>query len=320
MATNTINTYHTLIELAKRHDPKKNTAELIDILSKENPFIEEAHWEEANDLTSHTFTQIIAEPSGEFTQINKGVKFASGRTKQVNERIAMLESASCVDLRLLKKSRDKEKYIADENRMHVRGMGKTFHASVIYDNAAIDPDRINGFFTRYPNLGSNVISNGATTGSTHTSILVIKWGRDGVYFVYPRGSKGFIEEDGPKEELIQPDAGEGYRAQVTMFKIEFGVCIADPRNYQRICNIATEGTSHNFDHKPLIKALNNLTSRENAVIYVNKDIKTQMDIAMVDKTNVNYTMKEAYGRPMLHFQGVPVKECEGILSAESQVT
>ncbi len=318
MATNTINTYHSLIELAKRHDPKKNTAELIDILSAKNPMIEEAHWEEANDLTSHTFTQVLTEPAGEFTQVNKIVSFASGRTKQVTERIAMLESASCVDLRLLRKARSPEKYIAEENKMHVRGMGKTFHNSVIYDNASINPDRINGFFTRYPVLGTNVRTNGATTGSTHTSILVVKWGRDGVYFVYPRGSKSLITEDGPEEQLIQATGG-GYKAMVTMFKIEFGMCVADARNFQRICNIGT-GATNNFDHKVLIKSLNDMTDTDNAVIYVNKAVKAQMDIAMVDKTNVNYTMQEAYGRPMLHFQGIPVKVCEGILSAESQVS
>ena len=58
MATD--HTYHSLVELAKRVDPKGNMADLIDLLAENNPMLEEAYWLEANDLNSHEFTQIIA--------------------------------------------------------------------------------------------------------------------------------------------------------------------------------------------------------------------------------------------------------------------
>ena len=85
MATKTINDYHTLVELAKRTDPNGNSAELINILAENNPMLEEAHWEQANDLNSHEYTQVIELPAGDFGRINKGIAYSAGRTKQVVE-------------------------------------------------------------------------------------------------------------------------------------------------------------------------------------------------------------------------------------------
>lgn len=320
MATIETNDYHTLIELAKRHDPNGNTAELIDILSKKNPMLEEAHWEEANDLTSHTFTQIIAEPAGEWGRINKGVTFANGRTEQVKEPIAMLESASLVDVRLLERARNPEKYLAEENKMHVRGMGKTAHTGILYGNSATNPDTVNGLFNRYNLTSKSNVIGASGTGSDVTSIAIVKWGRDGVYFTYPRGGKRIISESGPKEELIQPTAGKGYKAMVTFFRLNFGICVADDRCFQRIANIESAGTSNIFDEDDVITALNNIPDRENVVIYVNPTIKTQMDIALKDKTNVHFTIEEAWGKPTVHFQGVPVRVCEGIVNTETAIS
>jgi len=320
MSTIAVNNYLTLIELAKRHDPDGNTADLIDTLSKQNPMLEEGHWEEANDLTSHLFTQVIEEPSGEWGQINKGVTFAGGRTKQVKEPIAMLESAVKVDLRLLDRARNPEKFFADECKMHLKGMGKTAHSGILYGNNASDPDKINGLFTRY-NLTSmaNVYGNSGT-GSDVTSIAIVKWGKDATYFAYPRGGKKIIEESGAREELIQPSTTTGYKAMVNFFKLNFALCVADDRAFQRVANIETTGTSNIFDEDAIITALNKMPDLMNVVIYVNRTIKTQMDIALKDKTNVHFTVEEAWGRPTVHFQGVPVRLCEGILDTETAIS
>jgi len=54
------------------------------------------------------------------------------------------------------------------------------------------------------------------------------------------------------------------------------------------------------------------------VIYVNKTLKTQMDIDAKDKANVNYTTANVWGVPTLMFRGVPVKICEGIVNTEDE--
>jgi hypothetical protein len=43
-------------------------------------------------------------------------------------------------------------------------------------------------------------------------------------------------------------------------------------------------------------------------------------VAADDKTNVNYDARDPFGRPLMTFQGHPVRLCEAILDTESAVS
>lgn len=321
MATKTLNDYHTLVELAKRTDPNGNSAELINILAERNPMLEEAHWERANDLNSHEFTQVIELPKGEFGRINKGIAYSAGRTKQVVEPICEIAEAYCVDDRLLKKAPSPQEYLAQEAALHVEGMGQTAHATLLYGNRGTNPDAINGFMTRYNSLSmTDSVTNNGGSGADVASILVVNWGRDSAYLAYPREFGDFLVEKGPSDQWIQPAAGTGYWGKVITWSINMGLCIANPKNVQRICNIETTGSSNIFSDDKLITALNKMDKTDNAVIYVNKAIYTQMQIAFKNRANVNFTMQEAWGRPIMHFMGIPVKKCDQMLSTETALS
>lgn len=320
MATKTINDFHTLIELAKRTDPKGNTAELINILAEKNPMLEEAHWERANDLNSHEFTQVIELPTGEFGRINKGIAYSAGRTKQVVEPICEIADAYCVDERLLKKAPSPQQFLADEAALHVEGIGQTAHRTLLYGNRGTDPDAINGFMTRYNTLTNPNVINGGGSGSDTASILVVNWGRDGAYLAYPREFGDFLVEKGPSDQWIQPEQGKGYWGKIITWSIHMGLCIANPKNVQRIANLETSGSSNIFSDSALITALNKMDRTDNAVIYVNRTIYTQMQIAFKDRANVNFTMEEAWGRPIMHFMGIPIKRCDEMLATETALS
>ena len=319
MATKTINDYHTLVELAKRTDPQGNTAELINILAEKNPMLEEAHWERANDLNSHEYTQVIELPKGEFGRINKGIAYSAGRTKQVVEPICEITDAYCVDDRLLKMSASPQEYLAKEAALHVEGIGQTAHKTLLYGNKGTDPDAINGFMTRYNTLSNPNVIGGGGTGSDTASILIVNWGRDGAYLCYPREFGDFLTEKGPSDQWIQPTAGTGYWGKVITWSIRMGLCIANPRNVQRIANLETSGSSNIFSDSDLITALNKMDRTDNAVIYVNRQIYTQMQIAFKDRANVNFTMEQAWGRPIMHFMGIPIKRCDEMLATETAI-
>lgn len=320
MGTYTLNTYHTLVELAKRTDPKGNSAELINILAEKNPMLEEAHWEEANDLNSHEFTQIITEPSAGWGRINKDIPFSAGRTKQVVEPMGTLVDAFKIDDRLLAKAPNASDYLAKEAKIHLEALGKRAHAALLYGNRGADPDGITGFMTRYNSLSdTDSIINAGGSGADVASILVVKWGRDGAYLAYPREFGRFIREEGPKQQWLTEAGGAagGYYAEIMTWSMSLGLCIAKPKNVQRICNIETSGSSNIFDPDDLVTALDRLDSTDGAVIYVPRAIYTQMNINLMNKSNTAYTREEEWGRPVLKFFGVPVKVCDQMLTTET---
>lgn len=313
-----LNNYHTLVELAKRTKPDGNMAELINTLAEKNPMLEEAHWEQANDINSHQFVQVISEPMGSFGRINKDIPFSAARTKQVVEPIGSIVDALKVDERLLEKAPNASEYMAREAELHVSGMGKTAHRTLLYGSRAVEPDGIDGFMTRLSALGSNVI-NGGATGAATSSILVVKWGRDGAYLTYPRNFGKFLEEKGPDRVWVSEGQGAsgGYWAQVATWAINMGLCIAKPKNVQRIANISAAGGQNGFNADLLVQALDSLDNTDGAVIYVPKAVYTQMNIALMNKTNTHYSREEEWGRPVLHFMGIPVKRCDQMLATET---
>lgn len=324
MAATDLGSYTTLLELKNAHAPDGNMAKIIDILWKRNSILRDAAWVEANDLTSHVFGQTVSEPSGSFGVINRGVAYEDGVTKQVREPIGMLESYARIDERLLKKARNKEQFRSQRNALAIKGLDKTFHSKFLYGSLATEPEGVDGVGTRidsttdWPN--STKLAGGS--GSDTTSIWVVKWGEEGVFLTYPRGDKAqtMIEEEDLGRQLIHDTTG-AYTAWVTHFMINFGICIADPKAIQRIANVETTGTTNIFDEDHLIEVMNRMPDTENAVIYVNETIKTQMDIALKDKTNVNFTIDEAWGRKgVLHFKGVPVRMVDAILNTETAIS
>ncbi len=112
MATIDTSTDYTLLDLVRGHDPNGNTARIINTLWSVGDLIKDFRWYEANDFTSHTITQSLTEPAGKFGIITAGIEYSPAKTKQVVEGLAMLETYSRIDERLLRRMRDPEQFRA----------------------------------------------------------------------------------------------------------------------------------------------------------------------------------------------------------------
>ena len=132
MATIDTSTEYTILDLLKGHDPDGNIARIINTLWTRGDLIKDMRWYEANDFTTHTFTQSLTEPAGSFGVINVGVPYAAAKTKQVKEELAMLETYSRIDERLFRRTRDPEQFRSQRNTMVISGMTKTFNSTVLY--------------------------------------------------------------------------------------------------------------------------------------------------------------------------------------------
>ena len=324
MATIDTSTEYTILDLLKGHDPDGNIARIINTLWTRGDLIKDMRWYETNDFTTHTFTQSLTEPAGSFGVINVGVPYAAAKTKQVKEELAMLETYSRIDERLLRRTRDPEQFRSQRNTMVISGMTKTFNSTVLYASAAVDPEKINGFLLCFPTLASLALgpsgkSAGRAAAGAVSSIYVIKHGEDGVFAVYPRGGRNAIFEEDLGRQLVQDTATTAFTAVVSHFGINFGLCIADPRCFQRICNIMPTGAANIFNEDDLIEVLENMPDTNGAGIYVPKAVKVQMNIAFKNR-NPNFgTGTDGWGKPVMTFQDVPVRRLDQILITEAVV-
>jgi hypothetical protein len=151
-----------------------------------------------------------------------------------------------------------------------------------------------------------------------------------VNLVYPRNDPqggtmyGIKMEDFGKQIITV--SSKKYPAWQTWFECHFGLFIHDPRCIKRIVNISTTNIDgvddFSFDEDYLIDAVTDLEYEgEGAVIYVNKTVMAQMWKRANAKTNVNYTIDAGpFGKPIVRFNGIPIKRVDQIGSTQATVS
>jgi hypothetical protein len=326
MGQSEINAQLTLMELAKRTH-NSNIQRISEVLSTKNIILKDAVWAPANGPTSHTFTKRLSEPSGTWRQLNYGVQPEASMTQQIVEGIGMLEAYSKVDKVLVELAENPAEFRFTEDLAFLAGLGKTFATALMYANKSTNPEQFDGFTTRY-NAASdaNVWDNG-DTGSVSSSIWLVKWSTtEGAHLVYPKSHNAFgIDHEDLGKQLVEDSAGGLYEAYVSHFKVHAGLCVKDDRSVQRIASIdssITVGSGAGFlDIDYVVKALNQMLD-DDCVMYVNRAVKTILDIYAIDKSNGFYTQMpdgNIWGRPVTYFQGIPIRLVEALVNTEDAV-
>lgn len=318
---------YTLMELAKR-TTNNNLVEIAEVLNTSKDLVQDATWMEANQLNSHVGTRRTRLPNGTFRQANQGVVGDASSTRQITEPIGRLEGHSKIDEAILDIAPDKQLARSQEDLAYVEGMGQTFETKVFYGNIAQYENEIDGLSTRsdYNSATApNVQSSGVTAGTGNTtSLWIIEWGPRMVHMIYPKGSQAGLSTTDEGRRYVQDtnDATKWLFMWVTKFVIQFGLFINDPRYVQRVCDIATSGSSNLLNDNDIIASLNKMPKAgggPTARIYANRNLKTQFDILAKDKTNVNYFVENVFGEPMTIFRTVPIRLAEGLLNTETAI-
>lgn len=332
MATLDLTSAFTLVEIAKRTWGNE-VLPLANALVQRNDIVRDALWFEANGPTHHIYSKVIALPSGTWRILNSGVDKKVGQTRQVDERIALLEGASEIDEAALLMSPDPLMIRSQEDLLFLEGMGQQFAQALFYGNQwksnsgapthMTEPEKLVGLGARYYNSSSHSnVQLAGGSGADLTSIWIVEWSPNGVFLAYPRGAKttGVERVDNGRQRLLDSNS-KPFWGYCTQFKINAALCVKDDRAVQRIANIETAGSTSIFDPDLLIKALNKMPSMgEGATIYCNRTIKSQIDINAKDKSNVFYTAQDPYGRSITYFRGVPVHLCEQLIDTEEAIS
>lgn len=315
---------YTLLELAKRTN-QGNLVTIAEILNEMNEIMQDAVWVEANQLLGHVGTQRTSLPTGTHRMANAGVAPTASSTKQITEPIARLEALSDIDEAIIDIAPDKAEARAQEDRAFVEGLGQTMCETLLYGSLSDDQSTFNGLATRYNLTSKSNVIGGSGTGSDTTSLWVIEWGPTKVHLIYPKGSKAGLEHNDKGKVRVMSDetTAKPYYAYESQFVAWYGLFVHDDRCVQRIANIETSGSDNLLDDDDVITAINLLPTMGgsgSARIYVNRTLRTQMDIMAKDKMNVNYTSDTAFGAPVTKFRGIPVRLVEQILNTETAIS
>lgn len=333
MATTAIKPYQqlTLIEQARRTDPSGNLTVIAEVLNEENPVIQDAPWVQANDTWAHKTTRRSYVPQGTWRKINSGVGISATRTIEIIEGIGMCEIYAENDKDLIDSFPDPAQARMDEAMGFIEGMNQQLAYQMLYGTTVAYPERFDGLANRMASLATTTnVRNAGGTGSDLTSIFIVQWGVNKVHMIYPKGH--------PFMGITHRDLGEAtvststtsvanaaqYQAYRDHFQVKCGMVVRDERCIARLANIETTGTDNIFDEDDLITLLNRMPmAGRGSTLYCNETVLTQMEIALKDKNNVNYTPSRGEGlagEPVMYFRGNPVKKCDQIINTEDALS
>ena len=338
MATFDISVVPTLADVINHNSPAGGVKDIQDVLEyRKRSLIEEGYWVRASDNTSHEMLINSTRPDATAVRYNMGAPFVNPTQTPKKEQLMRLETNFKIDVRILEKSNDPVKYFRQKKKQAFEGMMDTFAKIALSQGGLGDSStnelHIDGLLKRRSTLGANCVGLGATGSGTLGSMLVVKWGEEGVFFLHPKdGARTIVEKDvtaGGKEITVYDASGNPYQVLMTNWSWEFGIGVADETCLQRICNIAASGSNSFFDDATYPfkgeDALSDAFSRlpggntDNTAIYVGPTMYAQM-MKRVRRGTSPITLSDMWGRQMLSFYGVPVLRDDFYAFTESTIS
>jgi len=332
MATVLGTTALTLVDYAKRMDPKGNVdPAIVELLAQQNPVTEHMPWVEGNLTTGHRTTVRTGLPTPTWRLLNKGVAATKSTTAQIDEACGMLEARCQLDKSIADLGGDRAALRMSESVPHFEAMTQEFVQTLFYGTASA-PEEFVGLTPRYSSLsatnGSNIVDGGAASGQTDcSSIWLLTWGENSLHGIYPKGSMAGVHH----EDLGLQDAFDAsnnrFRAYMDHYKWDCGIALRDWRQCVRIANIDISLLISETSAADLVKLMTkayhrvqNLKSGKSAY-YMNRTVFQYLDIqrgaAVVAGGGISWDNVDGMPRPS--FRGIPIYVIDQLTQAESVV-
>lgn len=321
----TLTSKYSLVEQAKRIDPDGKLATIVEVLNRETGLVlQEAPWIASNDVWVNKTVRRGTLPSSGRRKLNSGVTKGVSRTTEIMDVIQMRGIYAEYDKAWIDSFPEPATVRMQEASAFIEGLSQDLIGDFLYCNALVDADGMHGLAARMSVLDGEFVIGGSGTGSDVTSVYVVTWGPTEAHFIYPKNmtNLGITHQDLGEVTLLDADSNQ-YQGYRDYFQVNCGLVVRNPRCIGRYANIESAGASNIFDEDKLITLLNNMKTGPTTRIYCNQTIKTQAEIALKDKTNVNWTVKDGLGGvPFLSFRGIPVRMIDKamLLNTESAIS
>lgn len=325
----------TYYDVAKRLDPDGGIARVVELLSQDNPILEDAFAMEGNLVTGHRTTVRTGLPTPQWRLLNYGVQIGKSKTQQVEDACGTMAKYSQIDVKLAKLNNNSAAWRLSEDKPFMEAFGQEAARVLVYGDKAAEPAAYHGLSPRYTvavatsGIGKQVVDGGGT-GGDNTSAWFHTWGENASFLTFPKGSMAGITVT-DKGQVTADDGGGGfYEAYRTYFEWDIGFVLRDYRYTSVLRNIdvssilaldAGGATARGVLIQQLIIAYNRCkkTSGGRRALYTSENVKTALDLAVNEKNNVNLTTRDYNGAPTTHFYEVPVRVCDAILETEGDL-
>ena len=309
-----------LVEVVKRHDPNGNLSTIAEVLARATPIVNDAVWKEGNDIFSNKTVRRSSLPSGTWRKLNFGVAKESSDTVEMVDVIGILEARAENDVEIINAFSNPQQARMDESASFLEGLSQEMAATMLYGNALTAPEEFTGLAPRMDNLAAttNVIGGGASTGE---SIYIVTWGVNTCFMAYPRNTTSGLQHEDLGIQDAFDSSNNRFRAYCDRFVWRAGMVVKHPKAIARYANLEGTGTTTTFDEDELIRLLNRMVTGPGTKIYVSRDMLTQMQIRLKDKSNVYFGRSDGLdgGGKVLTFNGFDVRMCESISADETTV-
>lgn len=326
----------TLKDYHKRLGPKHEIAPIVEIMDETNEVNQDAMYLEANNINTHRTVIRTGFPESYWRTLNRGVPKGKSTTKQVDDIIGMLENWSVVDAALADLNGTTREFMLSEEYAFLESMNQEVARTIFYGDLAKHPDRFQGLSARFctrdhqvaPNA-ENVLSLGGT-GNNCTSIWLLTWGDQTLHMIYPKGSTVGLKREALGRVPVSDDDGNEYMGYKTHYAWHLGLVVRNWKYCVRVCNLDLSTLSTLIDGgaaaaaqqklvRVMIDAANHIpaANRGRMAWYMNRDVKTMLDIIAAEKSNVNLTIEKFEGRPVTTFKGIPIRQVDALGAEEA---
>lgn len=333
MATLSSN-YLNLIDVHKQNDPR--TGEIIEVLKRQNPILDDAVAMECNLGGTHRHTIRTGLPTPAWGSLYKGIPQSKSSVQQVDDTTGFLEARSGVDTRALQLSKNPAALRLGEAMSHLEAMNQEMATGMFYHDTATTPEKFKGLASRFGSIGGgaagNQIVDGGGVGSDNTSIWMVTWGDHACHLLYPEGTKAGVDRQDKGEQRVTDGNGDAYYVKEETFTWHMGMAVKDWRYVSRVANIDVSNMlAGSVDIYSLLrKAFYKLQSRRmdsvnsRIAIYCNRDVMEALDgLAVGTGSGANGALRlvprELEGREVLTYRGIPIRETDALLNTEARV-
>lgn len=317
------NAAFTLEEWAKRLDPNGKIDKIVEILNQTNEVLDDMLFVEGNLATGHRTTMRTGLPSVTWRKINQGVQPSKSTTVQVDDACGMCEGYAEVDKALADLNGNTSSFRMSEDLSFIESFSQEMATKVFYGDHTLSAEEPLGLSPRYPFKDSPNVVDLKGSGSDLTSLWFVSWGASTVHGIFPKGSKAGLQHNDKGQVTLEDAMGGRYEGYRTHYKWDTGLSVRDWRFAVRVCNIESLGATNNIisSLSSLISAINLIPNLNlgRTVIYCNKTIKTQFDVAAYDKVTPAVYAEDAGGKFVTKFMQIPIRRCDALLDTEDEL-
>lgn len=322
------NDFPTLMDLAKATGPDGSMIPIVDAISKRNSVMEDAVWKEGNLTTGHRIGSLTALPSVAWRRINEGVSPSKSRNDQVDETCGLLTGMSQVDKALVQLNGGMAFRGAQDKRF-LAAMANEFETGFFYHSTKATPEKFMGVLPRLdsttgPAGGQIIKADPSPSGSDQASAVLVGWGQDSVYCIYPKGTRQGLTPTDMGLQSLDDGTGKKFPGYQTFWEWAVGVCVEDWRYLVRVANIDTSAllTTGRLIIDAMVNAYYQLQDTTNVkpVWYVNRKVATYLHHQSNDAAKNTVTFDNVGGKEVMRFLGIPVRRTDALLNTEAIVS